>query len=722
MAPSVSELDQRRRGGSSSSRRYSWLSLTAFVVWCAVMLAHFATPSSGVSLGLTLLVSAAFAYLLWRLLDAIRRERGASVKMEKLLVSVFENAAVGLALMGANEHFENVNQAYCDIVGYTREEILAPSFCYETISLPEEYPIVTANARSLMQADDDGSTREVTRRYVHKSGRLVWVNVHVYLYRPGPSGPRSFVLAVVDVTQQKAAELAIEQHQQHLEALISERTTELEASNAQLQGEVAAHRRALQELETSEKRFRFITENTGDVLWTLDLTSGLCTYVSPSIAQLGGYAPDEYVGQPLESFLPEEACQKLLATIAKAVAEWEPGAEASALNVIELDRNHRDGHVIHTEVVLRLHADASGKPNYVLGVTRDITERRRSDAAIRQLAYIDSLTQLPNRRMLSDRLEQAIARAKREGYLVALLFMDLDNFKPVNDAFGHEVGDWLLQSVAGRISDCLRPYDTAARMGGDEFVVLLPDLNATDESVAIAERLRLSLQTPFVTPDGRRIQVSSSIGIALYPNHARTERDLLRVGDEAMFRAKKNGRNNVFLLASDVPRNFTPIHVPKRGASLVRLNWSSAYCSGDPAIDVEHRNLFKLANSVLDQCAGPNADPKQVQPALQRLVAHIEQHFSEEEALMQQWGYSKVREHAEVHEQLLQRANEFRQGVERHALPLGEFVEFVAVDVVAKHMLKYDRDYFSVAKGPESRAEPSQRSREEPSRPGFIGS
>jgi len=515
----------------------------------------------------------------------------------------------------------------------------------------------------------------------------------------------------------KSTELELEQHRHRLELLVDARTPELAERNRELNQQMEAHQQALEALEASERRFRFITENSGDVIWTLDIASGKCTYVSPSIFRLRGYHPEELITQSPETFLPVEAAARLRAAIDLSIANWKSGETSTPMQVIELEQAHKDGHTIHTEVVITLHADESGKPTSILGVTRDITKRKRDEESIRHLAYYDGLTQLPNRRLFLDRLKHTLARAARDNSRVALLFVDIDNFKPINDELGHEMGDWLLQSAARRMSECLRPYDTAARTGGDEFVILLPDLHSTDEALAVGERLRLSMQSPFVTPDSRRLQVSSSIGVAIYPDHARTGRDLLRVGDEAMYRAKKNGRNNVVMLAPQAPRSFTPIHTAK-SASLVRLNWSPAYCSGDPHIDAEHRELFRLANALLEKAAQPDSNQAQTEEAYGLLISHIARHFHEEEDQMRAWHFPQLQEHAKLHRQLLRRAEELGQNVDRGTLPFGEFVEFIAVDVVAKHMLKYDREYFSAAaKAAPLYDEAAIQYRDEPSRP-----
>jgi len=179
----------------------------------------------------------------------------------------------------------------------------------------------------------------------------------------------------------------------------------------------------------------------------------------------------------------------------------------------------------------------------------DVTNRVQAQSQVRALAFYDPLTGLPNRRLVSERLAQEMSRAKRSKNRLALLFIDLDQFKPVNDTHGHEVGDGLLQAVAQRIRQCLRDSDTAGRLGGDEFVALLPDVPGCDAALGVAEKIRQALAQAFITEQAATLQISSSIGVALFPDHGQTERDLLHAGDEAMYAAKKSGRNAVALCA-----------------------------------------------------------------------------------------------------------------------------------------------------------------------------
>jgi diguanylate cyclase (GGDEF)-like protein/PAS domain S-box-containing protein len=178
------------------------------------------------------------------------------------------------------------------------------------------------------------------------------------------------------------------------------------------------------------------------------------------------------------------------------------------------------------------------------GISTDITERKDVEEHMSHMAQYDVLTHLPNRALFDDRLHQAIAAAQRHKEHLALMFLDLDKFKPVNDTYGHGVGDLLLKEAAQRIQDCLRESDTAARIGGDEFVILLPTIETERDAKKVGEKILHALNQPFELA-GHSLQISSSIGVAVYPKHGRDEKLLVKSADIAMYHAKKNGRNNV---------------------------------------------------------------------------------------------------------------------------------------------------------------------------------
>lgn len=187
--------------------------------------------------------------------------------------------------------------------------------------------------------------------------------------------------------------------------------------------------------------------------------------------------------------------------------------------------------------------DANGKATRVVGITQDITQRKLSEQKIWNLAHTDLLTGLPNRVLLYDRLTQMLAYAKRRGKMFALLFLDLDGFKAVNDQFGHDVGDQLLQEVAGRLSAAIRSEDTLARVGGDEFIFLLSTIHAREDAAIVSDKILALLRQDFVIDD-HVCRIGGSIGVAVFPDHSDTMDALVSCADDAMYQAKAKGKNN----------------------------------------------------------------------------------------------------------------------------------------------------------------------------------
>jgi diguanylate cyclase (GGDEF)-like protein/hemerythrin-like metal-binding protein len=334
----------------------------------------------------------------------------------------------------------------------------------------------------------------------------------------------------------------------------------------------------------------------------------------------------------------------------------------------------------------------------------DVTDRVQMEKKIHDMAFYDPLTHLPNRRLALERLTQTLARARRASSRLAVLFIDLDQFKPINDELGHEVGDWLLQAVAQRIQSCLRESDTAARIGGDEFVVLLPDLQASDAALGVAEKIRSALAQDFFTEQGAVLHISASIGVALYPDHGETEKDLLRLGDEAMYRAKKGGRNTVYLctatlLARDALAGRTA------AKSYVHLRWKDAFASGNPVLDAEHQALFELTNTLLDQVALRQQQPAAFEQAFEALLSHVTEHFAHEESILRAHEFTALAHHAQEHQALLKRAHALHlamqapDALDAQDAAAGELVKFLVTELVAGHFLHADRMFFALFEG-----------------------
>ena len=280
-------------------------------------------------------------------------------------------------------------------------------------------------------------------------------------------------------------------------------------------------------------------------IWDWDFATDEVRW-SEGRGRLFGLAPEDFRGT-LEAFFavvhPEDRAA-ILSGVARARDErTEYRQEYRVLRA--------DGGVHWVEATGRCDYDAAGAALRMSGVTRDITERKRRDEQIQCLAYSDALTGLPNRSLYLDRLSQALALAERRREMLAVLFLDLDRFKHVNDSLGHLAGDVLLQSVARRLSAVLRPEDTLARMGGDEFTLLLTDPHGPEDAARVAQRVLDTLADPF-TVEGHELFVTGSVGISLYPTDGPDAPSLLRHAEVAMYRAKEQGRNGYQLFTEQM--------------------------------------------------------------------------------------------------------------------------------------------------------------------------
>jgi diguanylate cyclase (GGDEF)-like protein len=296
----------------------------------------------------------------------------------------------------------------------------------------------------------------------------------------------------------------------------------------------------LRSLKISEQKNRALLQALPDTLYIVDADGVLLEHITG--AELA--AVSSMVGKSLEEVLPAEA-----ARAARRAMSAPRGAKGVASCEFELGQG-ADRRCFET----RLRPQPDGT---LLVIIRDITERRKAESRIKYLAYFDTLTGLPNRQMLVREMSRAIAVAQRSATLMALLYLDLDRFKRINDNLGHSVGDALLKAVARRLHQCIRPTEvltagkgapvartgSVARLGGDEFVVLVGDLTEDGQATAVADRIRDALSEPFEC-GGHRFVVTPSIGIALYPRDGSDIEDLLVKADMAMYKAKDQGRNS----------------------------------------------------------------------------------------------------------------------------------------------------------------------------------
>jgi diguanylate cyclase (GGDEF)-like protein/PAS domain S-box-containing protein len=331
------------------------------------------------------------------------------------------------------------------------------------------------------------------------------------------------------MTQQAVAQMEV------LEEAVRERTLEITQTSQALQGAYAA-------LQESELRYRTLVEMSPDAI--LIEQEGRVVFANSAAVRLFGAArPQDMLGRAMPTLLGRSDG----AEAAMAAGELTEGAGPGT---IEEQARRLDGGTVDVAVT-RLPFSHDGRPATQV-VARDISESRRLHVQLEHLATHDPLTGLPNRVLLMDRLSQALAQARRNGKQFMVALIDLDRFKWVNDRFGHAAGDSLLRTMSKRISESLRKSDTVARIGGDEFVVLLHDSRSMEDAVRVLNRIVACVSEPLVSGDGHDITISCSAGCSTYPEDGQDADELLRAADAAMYQAKASGRNSLQVFNADL--------------------------------------------------------------------------------------------------------------------------------------------------------------------------
>jgi diguanylate cyclase (GGDEF)-like protein/PAS domain S-box-containing protein len=402
-------------------------------------------------------------------------------------------AVVYVAEAGEDGKWLYVSPAIEGLLGFTPEEWAADPYLWSKRLHPEDRERVLKEEHSDLVESTAPSSSDY--RLLAKDGTVVWVRDRATVADDGNGRVAYYQGLLVEIGEQKAAEQALQQ---------------------------------------SERRFKSLLEHGTDLVLVLD-SIGSIHYCSPSIQNLLGFGPEEVIGRvvfelihPLDSKVALERFVRLV-----------PSAKTTDMG--ELRVVHADKSVRWMEAhALNLLEDESVKG--VVVNCRDTTERRVLEARLRHLAYHDSLTGLPNRVLFMDRLGQALARLARSGHMLAVLFIDLDDFKEINDHYGHAIGDEVLAIAAQKIGKCLRPSDSAARLGGDEFALVLEDLNEPDDAGIVAKRIFGQLEEP-IEIKGNKIPLEVSIGVAIGESSEQQAEQLLIEADKAMYQAKAGGKH-----------------------------------------------------------------------------------------------------------------------------------------------------------------------------------
>ncbi|QJR15986.1 putative bifunctional diguanylate cyclase/phosphodiesterase [Usitatibacter palustris] len=337
--------------------------------------------------------------------------------------------------------------------------------------------------------------------------------------------------------------LTTRREREHLHGELVKESERLQEANDALADEMVERLKAQQaELLAAQKlRMHFERTPLGVIEWDRAFK---VTAWNPAAEAIFGYQSADALGRSA-TFVVASSEAESIEAMWKELAESGEGAKTTLANVT------RSGRTIHCEWYNTTLLDPGGRIMGYASLVQDITERLNTERTIHYMAHHDALTGLPNRRLMQDRLSQAIMSARRKQRHVAVLFLDLDRFKVVNDTLGHDTGDFILKDVSQRLLTCVREVDTVSREGGDEFVVILPDLERPENARVVAEKILKELTRP-VEIGGHEIHVTTSIGISHYPNDATDVNHLLKHADNAMYQAKDAGRNTVRFFTGDL--------------------------------------------------------------------------------------------------------------------------------------------------------------------------
>ncbi|MCE5181623.1 MAG: EAL domain-containing protein [Betaproteobacteria bacterium] len=297
--------------------------------------------------------------------------------------------------------------------------------------------------------------------------------------------------------------------------------------------------RAELEMQLASKVF----ESSSDAIVITD-QKNIIIAVNSAFCQITGFAENEAIGQTpsiLKSGRHDQAFYQEMWRSIEKDGNWSG----------EVWNRRKNGEIYAEWLTLNTVRNYQNEITHYVAIFADITERKQAEEHVHHLAHYDVLTDLPNRTLLQDRLSQALIKAHRHASKAAVMFIDLDRFKVINDTLGHGIGDLLLQEVADRLSNCIREGDTVSRLGGDEFVILLPELGTPDDAYTVAQKLLNSVSQPFMLK-GHELHISASVGVSFYPDDGESVETLMKNADIAMYRAKEIGRNNCQFYHADM--------------------------------------------------------------------------------------------------------------------------------------------------------------------------
>ncbi len=417
--------------------------------------------------------------------------------LSHLAKAIISNVGVGIYIV-QNGNFVYVSQLYQKLIGYTEAELIGMNSLAHIY--PDDREMVREEAIKCLKGE---RFEPYEYRFIRKNNDVIWVleTITSIVYK----NERATLGSFMDITELKHMETA---------------------------------------LRKSEEKYRTILESIREGYFEVDLGGNL-NFFNDSMCRIAGCTKKELTGVNYQQFTDTNTAQKVHRTFNRVYKTGQP------VENFDWQIMGKNGTERHVEASISLQKDASGNPTGFTGIMRDITERKRMEQKLNHMATHDALTGLPNRLMFSEILNHAINTAQHHNRQLAVFFIDLDRFKSINDSLGHEAGDLLLIEMAKRFKQSLRTRDVVGRLGGDEFIILIEDIEALNHVIAFAKKLLRTVKKPMAILD-EECRVTASIGISLYPKDGEDEQALMKNADMAMYLAKEEGKNNYQFYAEDI--------------------------------------------------------------------------------------------------------------------------------------------------------------------------
>ncbi len=571
--------------------------ITAFVIFIPPYWSFYANTEGYVAV-ITFLIS---SYVIGLLVRKLQRS-------EARFFRIIDDAPVGLATNNLAGKFLQVNKAFCDLLGYKKEELLKLTF--QDVTHPADRA-VTLTARQDLFAGKI-KVYQMEKRYIRNDGKIIWGLLTTSIDKIDLGGADYFIAQVEDITERKQVERL---------------------------------------LKDSEQRYHFLFDESPMSILVLDAETLQFLMVNKQAILDYGYTDDEFKNITLRDIRLQRDSDLLQQALVNS---------SDGITSFETKHVKKDGTVM--DVYVRTSPFNFGDKKAHILIAEDVSERKQSEQMIWHQANFDLLTDLPNRSLFFDRLSQELSKARRSDKSVALLYLDLDGFKPVNDEYGHVAGDEVLKTVAKRWQACVREMDTVVRLGGDEFAVILGALDSSKEAAAVAKKLIESLADEISLPNNQSCHVGASVGIGIYPGNATEMDSLLIAADEAMYASKERGKNT-YTFSENLPS--------AQGNKTKWMEFNELSVVGVAIVDEQHKELIRKVNNLNDAISNKLSEID-ISNLLDELISFLKNHFATESKIMSEFNYPQKAEHELQHSQFISEiANlvvDFHQGKELFVL------------------------------------------------------